>query len=112
MTFVVMKTTAIPAVTEVRFYADTEQHIRDEHPEVPIDLPSIHGAVRKAIEAPSHIEKSYANSYIYVDKTSTNVSGDPLRVPVKVVGTGTSARVKTAYFASDPSSANVVWRAE
>jgi hypothetical protein len=112
MTFVLVKTTAVPAVTEVRFYADTEQHIRDEHPEVPIDLPSIYGAVRKAVEAPSHVEKSYANSYVFVDKTSTNASGDPLRIPVKVVGTSTSARVKTVYFASTPSGANVVWRAK
>jgi hypothetical protein len=110
MTFVTMKTTAIPAVTEVRLYAETEQHIREEHPEVPIDLPSVHGAIQKAVEAPTHVEESYANSYVYVDATSTNASGDPLRVPVKVVGTSTSARIKTVYFASTPSSANVIWR--
>jgi hypothetical protein len=109
MSFVLMKTTAIPAVAEVRLYADTEQHIREEHPEVPLDLPSVHGAIKKAVEAPTHVEISYANSYVYVDGTSTNASGDPLRVPVKIVA-NTSARVKTAYFAATPAGANVVWR--
>jgi hypothetical protein len=110
VTFVTLKTTAVSAVTEVRFYAETEQHIRDGHPEVHIDLPSIYGAVQKAVEVPTHVEQSYANSYVYVDSTSTNQSGDPLRVPVRIVGPTTSARVKTAYFAATPAGANVIWR--
>jgi hypothetical protein len=110
MTYITIKTTAIQAVTEVRFYAETEQHISEEHPEVPVNLPSVHDAIEKAVAAPTHVEQSYANSYVYVDATSTNASGDPLRVPVKVVGTGTSGRLRTAYFAPMPASANVIWR--
>lgn len=109
MNFVTIKTTAIPAVTEVRLYAETEQHVREEHPEIPIDLPSVHSAVQKAVEEPTHVEESHADSYVYVDATSTNASGDPLRVPIKLVA-DTSARVKTAYFAATPAGANVIWR--
>jgi hypothetical protein len=104
-----IKTTIIPAVTEVRFYTDTVEKIKEGHPEVPIELPSIMDAAEKAIVAPTHIETSYGNSYVYVDAESTNVSGDPLRVPVKMV-TGSSARVKSVYFASTESEHNVIWR--
>jgi hypothetical protein len=110
MAFIRFKTAVIPAITEVRLYAETEQHIRDDHPEVPVDLPSVHGAIQKAVETPTHIEQSYSNSYVYVDAGSTNASGDPLRVPVKVISETTSARAKTAYFASTPAGATVIWR--
>lgn len=102
-------TTAIPDVTSVRFYEDTKEHVRTNHPEVPIDLPSIDTGVTNAVTTPTHVERSYGNSYVYVDARSTNSTGDPLRVPVKVVA-GTSARVKSVYFASTPGGADVVWR--
>jgi len=86
-----------------------EDHIRENHPEVPIHLPSIQTAVESAIANPSHVEASYGNSYIFVDQGSTNKSGDPLRVPVKMIDGTSSGRVKTAYFASTESQKPIVW---
>lgn len=107
--YTLIKTTVFTGVTEVRFYEETVGHIKEEHPEIPIELPSIHGSVEKCIVSPTHVEGSYGNSFVFVDAESTNASGDPLRVPVKIVE-GTSARVKTAYFASTSGERNIVWR--
>jgi len=91
-----------PAVVEVRIYQDTIEHIRNNHPEIPVELPSFQQAIENAITHPSWIESSRPNTYVFVDKRSSNRSGDPLRVPVKIVS-GTSGRVLTAFFASSPS---------
>lgn len=77
---------------------------------MPIELPCIKMAVTNALQKPTHVEKSYSNSYVYVDKDTANDSGDPLRVPVKGV-TGTLGRVKTIYFAST-GDREVIWRRE
>lgn len=102
-------TNVIPQVSVVRLYEETITKVKTGHPEVPITLPSMEDAVENAVKNPTHVEKSYSNSYVYVDANSTNVSGDPMRVPVKVVS-GTSARVKSIYFASTNSTDNVIWR--
>ena len=104
-----LRTVAAIGLEEIRLYEHTLEHIRQEHPEVPILLPMLQSAVESAVMRPTHVEQSYGNSYVFVDATSTNHSGDPLRVPVKAV-TGTSGRVRTAYFASTTSARNVVWR--
>lgn len=96
-------------LTQVRLYPETIQHVVEEHPEIPAELPIIAEAVVKALQDPSHVELSYSNSYVFVDRTSTNRAGDALRVPVKVIGNG-SARVKTFYFATGSAAANVIWR--
>jgi hypothetical protein len=93
----------------VRLYEETVEHILEEHPEVPVLLPVVQAAVEQAVVRPTHVEKSYGNSYVFVDQDSTNQAGDPLRVPVKVVGQG-SGRVRTAYFATTTAPAIVVWR--
>jgi hypothetical protein len=95
----------------VRLYADTVEHVRERHPEIPAELPSIQTAVERAIANPTRIESSYSDSYVYVDATSTNRSGDPLRVAVRRVE-GTSGRVATFYFASAENQGNVVYRRE
>jgi len=106
----VIKTSVLPAeLTEVRFYAETVDHVRAEHPEVPIELPSITEATEQAISNPTQVEKSYNNSYVFVDAGTTNAGGDPLRVPVKRVSE-TSGRVKTVFFASTEGSRNVIYR--
>jgi hypothetical protein len=66
-------------------------------------------AVGNAIAAPTRIEESYNRSYIFIDEGTTNASGDPLVVPVKVVE-GTSARVKSFFFGSNDPNAVVLWR--
>lgn len=107
--FTLIKTAVFSGVTDVRFYDDTIEHIKENHPEVPILLPSIYSGVERCLLQPTHIEGSYGNSYVFVDAQSTNASGDPLRVPVKIVE-GTSARVKTVLFASSSGTPNIVWR--
>jgi hypothetical protein len=110
MTFTVIKTTAVSAVSEVRLYEETIDHLVDGHPEVPFGLPSLIEAVGTAVADPAQVERGHAGSYVYVDFSSTNASGDPLRVPVKPVS-GTSARVQTAYFAT-AERPDVIWRRE
>jgi hypothetical protein len=108
--FLLIKTAVFPAVTDVRFYEETLQHIIEQHPEVPILLPSVNSAVEHGLILPTHIEASYSNSFVFVDAETTNAVGDPLRIPVKIIE-GTSARLKTVYFASaDQDNQNIVWR--
>jgi hypothetical protein len=106
----VIKTGAIPAVTEVRLYDETLDHVREDHPEVPIELPCMASAVERAITQPTHVESSHGGSFVFVDEESTNASGDPLRVPVKPI-VGTSARVRTVLFAeADTPDDKIVYR--
>ena len=107
--FKVILTTVIPEVTEVRFYQETVEHVRAEHPEVALELPSVAAATEAALVNPTHVEQSYNRSFVFVGAGSTNASGDPLRIPVRVVE-GTSARVKTVYFATTQTGDNVIWR--
>jgi hypothetical protein len=107
--FTLIKTTVFSGVTDVRFYDETLEHIREEHPDIPILLPSIYGAVSQALINPTHIEASYKNSYVFVDAESTDASGGPLRIPVRIVE-GTSGRVTTVYFAETTGDRTVVWR--
>lgn len=105
----VISTNKLSTLTEVRFYEETVSHVKEEHPEVPIELPCIATAVEGAIQNPSRIESSYGNSVIFVDTGTTNAKGEPLRVPVKHIA-GTSGRVRTVYFASSNSTPSVIWR--
>lgn len=106
--FKVIQTNILPDIKEIRLYPETIDHINEQHPEVPVHLPLMVDAIENTIVNPTHIESSHSNAYVFVDTGSTNGSGDPLRVPVKIVG-DYSARVRTAYFASSNSTANVIW---
>jgi hypothetical protein len=101
--------TVVPRlITEVRVYEETIAHA-SEHAEIPKELPCIIEAVEGALKAPTHIEVSpHPSSYVFVDATTTNRSGDPLRVPVKVVD-GTSARMKTFFFGKPNYAPTVIW---
>lgn len=103
----IIRTEVLSNVTEVHLYEETIEHVKSNHPEVPIELPSIDASVENAIVNPTHVEVSYNNSYVFVDANSTNSSGDPLRVPIKVV-TGTSGRVKTIFFGT-AAPKPIVW---
>jgi hypothetical protein len=107
--FKLITTNVLGTLTEVRIYSETVAHIQEEHPEVPILLPSIETAVTKTLQNPTHIEGSYGNSVVFVDSETTNSSGDPLRVPVKIIN-GTSGRLRTVYFATPSGPKNVIWR--
>ena len=107
--YLTIDSTVIDEVSQVRFYEETVDHINEQHPEVKVELPSIFGAVTSTLTNPTHVERSYGTSYVFVDANSTNASGDPLRVPVKVIS-GTSSVVKTAFFASTTGERDIIWR--
>jgi hypothetical protein len=109
MKFIVINTSVVPEITEVRLYKETMDHIVQEHPEVPFEIPCLRRAITDTIVLPTHVVKSYGTSYVFVDAETTNASGDPLRVPVKLVE-GTSGRVRTAYFATTTTSPAIIWR--
>ncbi len=101
-------TNVIPAITEVLLYEETIEHVMQNHPEFML-LPSIIQAVEKTVVNPTSVFQRSASTFVYSDDNTTNHSGDPLLVPVKVVQ-GTSGRVRTFYFASTENFANVIWR--
>ena len=107
----IISTNILTHLKEVRLYDDTVEHVKDEHPEVPIELPSVRDAIERAVAMPTHVEASRTNprSVVFVDADSMNKGGDPLRVPVKMVEGTLSGRVQTAYFGSTSSSVTVVW---
>jgi hypothetical protein len=104
----VISTSILPVLTEVRLYDETIKHVEEEH-QIPAKLPCIQTAMENAISNPTQIERSYGNSFVYMDAATTNASGDPLRIPVKHVE-GTSGRIKTFYFADPPTGADVIYR--
>ena len=108
MTFEIIKTSIISNIEEVRFYTDTVDHIIEEHPDVPILLPSLMGAISTAITAPTQIFQTRDRSFVFVDENTTNSAGDPFRVPVRIVS-GSSGRVCTAHFAQSASMKNLIW---
>jgi hypothetical protein len=99
MSYVRIKTSAVPAVTDVLLYEETVAKVVVGHPEVPIELPSMAEAVKKAIINPTRTQQNRARSVVYIDDATTNAGGDPLIVPCRIVE-GTSARVTSIYFAS------------
>lgn len=105
----VIKTKVVRQVTRARLYDETVAKVKAGHPEVPAELPVVIQAVSTAIESPTQVEKTDEKSYVFVDANSTNASGDPFRVPVKVVR-GTSTRVASYYFATPDYEPEIIWR--
>jgi len=108
----IVKTAAFPLITEVRIYDETLDHIRENHPEVPIDFPSLMDGLSNTICHPTHVESGKrTDTFVFVSVENTNASGDPFRVPIKVIE-GTSGLLKTAFFATPENPLPVVWRAK
>jgi hypothetical protein len=110
--YMTLETNIIPQVTHVRVYQDELlEHVAERHPEIPLLLvPSFVAAVETAITNPTHVESSLVpNKYVFVDARTANASGDPLRVPVKLVD-GTSARTSTLFFASPNYETRIIWK--
>jgi hypothetical protein len=103
MDYIKIKTSAVETVTEVLLYEETIAKVAVGHPEIPVGLPSIHGAVTKAIVNPTRTNQTRPRSVVYIDDATTNASGDPLVVPCRIVE-GTSARVASFYFASSENT--------
>ena len=95
-----ISSTAIPAVSSVRLYTETMNHIGEKHPEV-IDAVGLEG-ILGTVSNPTRILESRTNPEQALVFVSDNVKylDNPLYVPVKLVE-GTSARVRTAYFNCD-----------
>jgi hypothetical protein len=110
--FVIVETNVVALVTHVHIYTSTIQHVVNDHLEIGrnAELPAIQGAVAKTLTAPTYVATSYNRSLVFVDEGSTNASGQPLRVAVRIVSE-TSARMKTFFFA-DGSADNVIYRKE
>jgi hypothetical protein len=108
---VVVETSVIPQVRHVRIYESTIQHVIDYHPEIGRNaaLPVIQDAVAAAIRDPASVEESYNRSYVFVEENSTDATGNPLRVAVRVVSE-TSARMKSFYFAEPETEKPVIYR--
>lgn len=106
----VVETSVIPAVSHVRIYDETLTHIAEEHPEFDPFLPSLEHAIIDALANPTSVRASNAayggTSYKFTSEDHKR-GNNQLVVPVKVVS-GTSALVKTAYFA-DAVTGDVVW---
>ncbi|HVW73166.1 MAG TPA: hypothetical protein VHC39_05980 [Rhizomicrobium sp.] len=104
-----ISTTVTDVVTEVRFYTETVEHIKANHPEVPIELPCITGAIETCIVDPTYIEDSRNNSVVFVDEDSTNSEGYPLRIPIKRIEEK-SGLLKTAFFGPTTENATIIYR--
>ena len=98
--FRIIKTTAIPNITEVRYYDETIEHIREQHAEFSSYFPSLDHAICDAIENPTHVYQAstspQSSGFRYVSSSST-YGENSLVVIVKPIET-TSGLIKTAYF--------------
>jgi hypothetical protein len=108
--FIEIRTAVIPQIKLILLCESTTEHIVTEHPEMA--LPMLREAVVAAVSTTTtsvHTSRTSSNSVVFVDAGTTNGSGDPLRVPVKIMGQGTGI-VRSAYFASSKSHGDVIWR--
>lgn len=109
--FIELPVRGFPLLSRVRLYRETVTKVMIFHPEIPVELPSIEAAIRKAIAEPSYVATSYGSSYVFVDEGSTNRTGLPLLVAVKVLQER-SGRVRSFYFARPPDAHRIIWRQE
>jgi len=108
--FINIKTAVIPELHTIQLHESTTEHIRTAHPE--LSYPAMESAVVAAVSTSTtsvHTSRTSANSVVFVDTETTTTSGDPLRVPVKIMGDGIGI-IKTAYFASAKSHGDEIWR--
>jgi hypothetical protein len=99
MSYIKIKTSAVAVVTEVLLYDETMAKVASGHREVPLELPSMAEAIKKAVINPTRTKQNRPRSVVYIDDATTNAGGDPLIIPCRIVE-GTSARVTSIYFAS------------
>lgn len=63
------------------------------------------------LTVPNNLPAGRTGQLVFVDDKSTNRSGQPLLVPIKIVD-GTSARVSTVFFAEANTAAVVIYNKE
>jgi hypothetical protein len=85
--FLVVKTTAIERVDTVRLYAETWNHIAQEHPEFATRLPALEHAIFDTLTNPTVICLSTTlpeTSVVFASSNNVKGSGHILQVPVDV----------------------------
>ena len=100
-------TSGVPELyPDVNIYDTTLEHIKDDHPEEFSHLDIVY----QTIEKPHRVHKSKTNprSVILINEECTSASGDPLRVPIKVIS-ATEAIMSTAYFSSSTDQGPLLW---
>lgn len=108
-----VQVSCVPGLNEVRVYEETLQHVLENHPEISrtfVGAPSFNHAVDVTISDPTFVEKSYANSVVFVNESMTNWDGQPLRVPVKVLSEFQSGYMKTAFFGTTDAPGEFVYK--
>ena len=104
----------LPWLTSVRFYAETMEHICAGHPEFWYALPVFQEGLVRAISHPDVVYDSSTHpgrSAVVVSREFT-YWGNPVHIPVRLIGDTTSGRVQTAYFAAAGTYAGKpLWRA-
>lgn len=112
--FTVVPVPGLPSLTHVRLYAETMEHIAEEHPEFRLQLPTQQQGLLDAIANPTTIHVSTTDperAVVLVSNTFTYL-GDPVHVPVKRIEGTSSARVATAYFSEGNYAGLLLWRAD
>ena len=100
-------TSGVPElVREVYLSAETDAHIRNDHPAEYRRF----GEIVQAVEDPTRIHRSKTNpiAIVFINDRSTSTEGDPLRVPVKVYADGTGI-ISTAHFSSTSNQGTLLW---
>lgn len=108
--YVVVETTAIAQIAQVRVYDETLPHLGEGHPELSHVIPSLEHAIHDTISQPSEVYESnppHVASYKYRSENHS-YGNNHMVVAVKVVE-GTSALLKTVYFSSEVKG-TLVWR--
>jgi hypothetical protein len=102
--FRVVATTAIESVGSVRLYAETWDHIAQDHPEFATRLPSLEHAIIDTLINPTVVCVSTTlpeSSVVFASSDHVKGNGHILQVPVRIIG-GAAGRVATAMFARHP----------
>lgn len=105
---------AWPGLTEVRLYDSTWNEIIEKHPELSHGLPSQRLGLEDGIANPMLIceSKTDPKGSVVIVSYAFMYLGDPVVVPVRLVGPGTSGRVVTGYFDSTGyGGGKVLWSA-
>lgn len=84
---------------QVLLYPETVRKVGLGHPEVPIGMPFMDDAIENAIVTVPELQKSHGNTYVIVDRKTTDHGGLPMRVSVSMYKDTDSARWTSTYFA-------------
>jgi hypothetical protein len=106
----IFRSNIIADVDEIILSEETWQHIVANHPMM--GFPSFEAAIIACVTSAAttvHQSRTNPRSLVYVDANSTNIHGNPLRVPVKRMESN-SGYIATAVFASSESPGVVLWR--